>query len=517
MLNKEDIWGTRVTEFFDYADEKEQLLWSYLFEKIIEVTPRSYKKQILPIIKKIGEKPFRKNLHEWLEIVILAKPKTAFYNDESGLEHERNYLLEYPNETIFARLIRALPFVANQNSIDLLSELIIETGKTRNTKTDKITGTASYKLSEQAIYALSDIENTEKISPITTLLSVQIQLQSLSLKKLIEKKLAQIAKKQKIEVIELLENHLPNYGLENGFLDGEIHSKINPEKIYAYQIQVIKNKVKLTWFDLHGKQLKTVPSALKKEFPNKIKKLKDTALEAQKTLTLQRERLEKSYFTQKTFVYSHWQKAYSNHGLLGTIIENLIWQVNIDNEWKTVWSSFGRFVDAQKKPIKTNDTTLIRVLHPITLQKNELEYWQNFIIQKDIKQPFEQIFRSTFKRENNEVEQSNRFEGVVLSQKKLRIFSKIQGWNYKWLTYPKMNRSFITFQFDYKINNSEKAQKLEIEFWVEALSDQPQNIKTNIIRLHQKTQPISFELLDAVIFSEIFRATQRIINVSSII
>ncbi len=85
MLNKEDIWGSSVTEFFDYAEEKEQLLWSYLFEKIIEVTPRSYKKQILPIIEKIGEKPFRKVLHNWLEIVILAKPKTAFYEDELGL------------------------------------------------------------------------------------------------------------------------------------------------------------------------------------------------------------------------------------------------------------------------------------------------------------------------------------------------------------------------------------------------------------------------------------------------
>lgn len=517
MLNKEDVWGDKVTEFFDYADEKEQLLWSYLFEKIIEVTPRSYKKQILPIIKKIGEKSFRKTIHSWLELVILTPPKTAFYEDESGLEHERNYLLEYPNETIFARLIRTLPFVADQNSIDLLSELAVETGKNRNAKTDKISGIASYKLSEQAIFALSDIEiNANKINPISALLSVQIQLQSLSLKKLIEKKLTQIAKKQNIEVIELLENHLPDYGLENGFLEGEIHSKLNPEKIYVYQMQVIENKVKLTWFDTNGQELKTIPVALKREFPHKIEKLKNTATEAQKTLTLQRERLEKTYLTQKKISYSHWKSAYANHGLLGTVVENLIWQINIDKEWKTVWSSFGRFVDANKNPVEVNDTNLIRVLHPISLDKNELEYWQDFITQKDLKQPFQQVFRNTFERTNDETEESNRFEKIILNQKKLRMFAKIQGWNYKWLTYPKVNRSFVTFQFDYKLSDSEKAQKIEVEFWVDALPSQPQNVQTSVIRLNKKAQPISFEILDKVTFSEIFRATQRIVNVSSV-
>jgi hypothetical protein len=535
MLNKEDVWGNSVTEFFDYADEKEQLLWSYLFEKIIEVTPRSYKKQILPIVEKIGEKPFRKTIHAWLELVILAKPKTAFYEDESGLEHERNYLLEYPNETIFARLIRTLPFVAYQNSIDLLSELAVQAGKNRtfksNDKTDKVTGIASYKLSEQAIYALADIE---KVSPITALLSVQIQLQSLSLKALIEKKLSQIAKKQKVELIELLENHLPDYGLENGFLEGEIESKINAEKIYVYQMQVVENKVKISWFDANGKQLKTVPAALKKEFPHKIEKLKSTAIEAQKTLTLQRERLEKTYLTHKNFTYSHWKNAYSSHGLLGVVVENLVWQVNIDTEerteWKTVWSSFGRFVDADKNPIEVNNNTLIRLLHPVSLNQEDLEYWQNFIKQKDIKQPFQQVFRTIFERiegdkneeENEEIQESNRFEGIILTQKKLRMFAKIQGWNYKWLTYPKVNRSFVTFQFDYKLNQkidnseTEKPQKLEIEFWVEALPSQPQDVKTSVVRLHKKAQPLSLEILDKITFSEIFRAIQRIVNVSSL-
>jgi len=522
MLNKEDVWGDKVTEFFDYADEKEQLLWSYLFEIIIEVTPRSYKKQILPILEKIGKKSFRKTVHSRLELIILTPPKTAFYKDESGLEHERNYILEYPNETIFARLIRALPFVADQNSIDLLSELAVEAGKNRQAKTDKITGIASYKLSEQAIFALADIEMNEKnVSPISALLSVQIQLQSLSLKKLIEKKLTQIAKKQKVEVIELLENHLPDYGLENGFLEGEIQSRVNPEKIYAYQMQVVENKVKLTWFDTNGKELKTVPAALKRELPHKIEKLKNTATEAQKTLTLQRERLEKTYLTQKTFSYSHWQNAYANHGLLGTVVENLIWQVENGKEWKTVWSSFGRFVDANKNPIEVNDNDLIRVLHPVLLDNEKLEYWQDFIKQKDLKQPFQQVFRKTFeriidKKEENEIEESSRFEGIILEQKKLRMFAKIQGWNYKWLTYPKVNRSFITFQFDYKISESEKTTKLEVEFWVEALPSQPQNVKTSVVRLHQKAQPLSFEILDKVTFSEIFRAIERIITVSSV-
>ncbi|AFM03001.1 hypothetical protein Fleli_0527 [Bernardetia litoralis DSM 6794] len=518
MLNKEDVWGSSVTEFFDYADEKEQLLWSYFFEKIIETTPRSYKKQILPIIEKIGKNSFRKIIHNWLEIVILATPKTAFYQDESGLEHERNYLLEYPNETIFARLIRALPFVADQNSIDLLSELAIEAGKNRIAKIDKITGIASYKLSEQAIYALADIE---KVTPISSLLSIQIQLQSLSLKKLIEKKLIQIAKKQKIEVIELLENYLPDYDLENGFLEGEIQSKLNPTKIYAYQIQVIENKVKLSWFDVNGKKLKTVPIALKREFPHKIEKLKNTAIEAQKTLTLQREHLEKAYLTQKKFNYSHWKKAYANHGLLGVIVENLIWQVNIDTQegkkWKTVWSSFGRFVDIEKNPVEVKENDVIRVLHPVLLNKKELEYWQYFIKQKEIKQPFQQIYRNTFERKTDEeIDESKRFEGIILSQKKLRMFAKIQGWNYKWLTYPKMNRSFVTFQFDYKIDNSEKPQKLEIEFWVEALPSQPQKVKTSVVRLYKKAQPLSFEILDKVTFSELFRAIQRIVNISSL-
>ncbi len=411
-----------------------------------------------------------------------------------------------------------MPFVADQNSIDLLSELAIEAGKNRQAKTDKISGVASYKLSEQAIYALADINN---LSPIAALLSVQIQLQSLSLKKLIEKKLAQIAKKQKVEVIELLENHLPNYGLENGYLEGEINSKANPEKIYAYQIQVIENKAKLTWFDANGKQLKTVPAALKKEFPHKIEKLKNTAIEAQKTLTIQRERLEKTYLTQTTFTYLHWKNAYTNHGLLGIVVENLIWQVNSnkekEKEWKTVWSSFGRLVDAQKNPIEVEDETIIRLLHPILLNQEEVKYWQEFIRQKGIKQPFQQISRAIFERNiNEEIEESNRFKGIILNQKKLKMFSKIQGWNYKWLTYPKMNRSFVTFQFDYKIDNSAKLTKLEIEFWVEALPSQPQNVRTNVVRLHKKAQSMPFKILDKITFSEIFRAIQRIINVSSL-
>ena len=531
MLNKEDVWGSSVTDFFDYADEKQQLLWSYLFEKVVEVTPRSYKKQILPIIGKIGEKLFRKTIHNWIEIIILAKPKTAFYQDESGVEHERNYLLEYPNEIIFARLIRALPFVANQNSVSLLSELAVEAGKNRTSKTDKITGIASYKMSEQAIYTLTDIEinkevNIETINAISDLLSIQTQLQSNSLKVLIEKKLNQIAKKRKIEVIELVENHLPDYGLESGFLEGEISSKLKAEKIYAYQMQVIENKVKLNWFDINGKKLKTVPAALKKEFPHKIEKLKGIANEAQKTLTLQRERLEKTYLTQKTFTYSHWQNAYANHGLLKVIVESLLWQVkintsnsNMEKEWKTVWSSFGRFIDASKNPVEVEDQDLIRVLHPISIEEEELECWKYFIKQKCIKQAFKQVFRTVFERECNETEESKRFEGIILNQKKLRMFARIQGWNYKWLTYPKANRSFVTFQFDYRDygrNNNEESKKIEIELWVEALPSQTQNVRIKVIRLHQKTKPISFEMLDKVTFSEIFRAIQHIINVSSI-
>jgi hypothetical protein len=110
---------------------------------------------------------------------------------------------------------------------------------------------------------------------------------------------------------------------------------------------------------------------------------------------------------------SDWKTSYTQNYVLKRIASLLVWQWNLN----TTTSRFmllmdGSFIDCSGQPVEVNDEVTICLAHPVELPIDELECWRELLAQKQIAQPFVQIFEPVIDMDPAVV--SEHYEGVEL-------------------------------------------------------------------------------------------------------
>ena len=69
-------------------------------------------------------------------------------------------------------------------------------------------------------------------------------------------------------------------------------------------------------------------------------------------------------------------------------------------------------IDSKGKPYEIEEDTPIRVAHPMEMEAAEVEAWQAYFVENEIKQPFEQVWEPVYAQDSIE---ENRYEDCEIS------------------------------------------------------------------------------------------------------
>lgn len=181
----------------------------------------------------------------------------------------------------------------------------------------------------------------------------------------------------------------------------------------------------------NGKKLKSVPAKYKKDYyivnlKNIVKKLKDQYSRAKKMMEDAMEDKEEFYFREiKTLI---------DNPVVNPILKNLVFikdSVGVSNCEALGFFTDEGLVDFDGKVYALSDDNVVRVAHVFDLYANEvLHEYQKYLFEKQIKQPFKQVFRELYVKTDDELDKdtSLRYAGNQIQTQKTVSTLKSRRW-----------------------------------------------------------------------------------------
>ena len=238
-----------------------------------------------------------------------------------------------------------------------------------------------------------------------------------------------------------------------------------------------------------------MPAAVKTDFADDLKELKQAAKDIQKMLPAQRERLDQFYLARKSWPYPLWRQRYLDHPLIGTLARRLIWTLTRDKLTSDAIFSEGHLVDHANRPVDWPDgDTTVEPWHPIARPVDNVLAWRRWLEEHEVRQPFKQAHREIYlltdaERQTNVY--SNRFAAHILRQHQFNALCAARGWKNKL-------RLLVDDEFP-PATRLLPAWNLRAEFWIEGVGDDYEVDTTgagSFLRI--ATDQVRFYALDAV-------------------
>ncbi|WP_405806588.1 MULTISPECIES: DUF4132 domain-containing protein [unclassified Streptomyces] len=220
---------------------------------------------------------------------------------------------------------------------------------------------------------------------------------------------------------EVEELGIPAYGLS-----GVGHGEHRLGDVTAL-LEVRGSKAVLSWRNAAGKTVKTVPAAVKRDFPDELRELKAAAKDIDKMLSAQSERLDRQFLGRRSWAYLDWRARFLDHPLVGTLARRLIWTV----AGTSVAFDGTEMRTLDGDPVDPTPTAVVELWHPVLRPAGEVTAWQQWLETRQIAQPFKQGHREVYPltdAERSTRTHSNRFAGHVLRQHQFNSLAAIRGW-----------------------------------------------------------------------------------------
>lgn len=93
-------------------------------------------------------------------------------------------------------------------------------------------------------------------------------------------------------------------------------------------LEVHGTRAVVRWRNAAGKELRSVPAAVRRDHAEELKELKATVKDITASLTAQAERLDGQFLARRRWAYGQWRARYLDHPLVGTLARRLIWTVD---------------------------------------------------------------------------------------------------------------------------------------------------------------------------------------------
>ncbi|MGW2872380.1 DUF4132 domain-containing protein [Kitasatospora sp. NPDC001225] len=193
-------------------------------------------------------------------------------------------------------------------------------------------------------------------------------------------------------------------------------------------LEVRGTRVFLGWRNAAGKEVKSVPAAVKRDHAEQLKELKTAVKDIDKMLSAQSERLDRQFLGRRTWPYTAWRERYLDHPLVGTLARRLLWTV----DGTTVGFADGELRTLADDPVR--EGAEVRLWHPVGHEPAQVVAWRDWLERHEITQPFKQAHREVYlltDAERATGTYSNRFAAHVLRQHQFHSLTSARGWRNK--------------------------------------------------------------------------------------
>jgi hypothetical protein len=261
-----------------------------------------------------------------------------------------------------------------------------------------------------------------------------------------------LAAKAAIPRDQLEELTVPTFGLSP---DGKRQVPLGP---VTAAIDITTGSAEITFVTDKGKPIKTIPAAVKREYDDAIKALKQDAKDLDKLLSSQRDRLDALLGTTRFWPLADFRRLYLDHPLVSRVARRLIW--TFDGEPALFRED--RFEDVAGKPLKTTAKSRVSPWHPLNAEPDTVLAWRRRLESLEITQPFKQAHREIYiltEAERATETYSNRFAAHIIRQAQFRALAAARGWTAPYLG---------GWDHGGQVPSRDlPAHNLRIEFWVE--------------------------------------------------
>ncbi|MBH1970319.1 MAG: DUF4132 domain-containing protein [Moraxellaceae bacterium] len=488
-------WPLKIATDFNALPNDTQNLWREVLQHAATATTAqpttTWLKQAIPLAESL--KPsFSPQLNSWLTTILADVPRK-----------------DAPLSQKNAQLVRGLLWFAGLGDVKYFTKLMSAYVKFFYHKVAGL-GPRSTIVANAALYSLGQ----QGVSGVIQLSKLRDEVTYATGQKAIENALTEASKKAGIDKHNLEEVAVPDFGFDNVG-----HTKINIGN-YDVNITLVGEKTVDTCWLNGEKLLKSAPTTLKTTHPTEFKYLKEQLDEIKDVLIGQNKRLEQFYLNQRVWDYSTWRARLIDHPILGWFGRRLIWTFQQSNQiWHGLWLD-GKFVNAIGEALpEMNATTQVHLWHPTESDVAEVKNWRDYLLLKQIMQPFKQAFREIYlltPAEEQTKTYSRRFYQHFLAQKPFAELCLQAGWSYRLQSHrhehPNATRFSEAFGIGIKLENSISDYDLDKPF-----ADIYEYIMLNNVRFYDaKDNEVALKDVPVIFFSELMRDVDQFVGKCSI-
>lgn len=528
-----EFWADTLNGDVSSRPPAEREAWRELLAHTLTATSSKPSKKWLTtamnLVKAVGSDQFRSCLDRWLSLV----PKGNSVLKIRRNLHESRGVTEVIHQENANSLRGMLWIIPELPDAEKFGRLVTGVALSAYKKVPGV-GPRAVKVGNAAIYCLSQLPAGESVGQLAML---KVRVKFGTAQKEIEKAFNVAAASLNLPREEIEEMGVPSYGLEAGGTRKEEFGD------YTAELRVTGSNAKLHWFDAKGKELKTVPTKVKKEHGEDFKDLTQSVKDIQGMLPAQRDRIDSLFLQQKSWPIATWRERYLDHPLVGTIASRLIWCVD---EVPVIFVD-GQPVDVRGQPLEHGQTAEVTLWHPVGRSIEEITQWRQRLEELGVVQPFKQAHREVYlltDAERRTRVYSNRYAAHVIRQHQFNALCAARGW-----------KNQLRLMVDDSYNppyRSLPLWNLRAEFWVEGIGEDYGNdtnesgtylrLTTDQVRFYRLgaaenyahaggggyensaagagtndiNEPVPMEEIPELVFSEIMRDVDLFVGVASV-
>jgi hypothetical protein len=468
-----------------------------------------YRKEVEATVAALGPETVRTFGQNLLQVLssIKAEEKTHT-NEHNGRSYSYTtweYLQE-PSLTVGKGLIWTLQPLADTSILLALADLAAKSYRKIPGK-----GPMAASLGNACLLVLSQCG----LPGVSALARVRAKIKQTNTQELIARYIDKASKELGVSPEEIEDMAMPDFGLK----DGQAVSDFGE---YTATLLLADGKAEVQW-QKAGKPLKTAPTALKATHAAELKELKNNQTLAQQTYTALRDRLDRSFVSERRIPWPWFEQYYLRHGLMSELARPLIWRLHRpDGSFQDVRWLNEAWHDAhgQPQPAPTAETTL-QLWHPVLAPPAEVLAWRAVLEAAQLRQPLKQAFREVYlltPPEERTRTYSNRMAAHILKQHQFSSLAKLRGWKYRLLGAYDKGYDSETATLALPLHG------LQAEFWVsEVNADGAWNdtgiynyVSTDQVRFTRGTEAVPLPEIPPLVFSEVMRDVDLFVGVGSV-
>lgn len=449
-----EIWADLALADIAGLPEPAQDAWKRLFGHLRSVEGSKPTAEWLQTardrITEIGTESFAHYALRWIGAVTLppVEEKESWYNNTryvSYINHASDKNMDF---------LKGLAWCLAESDADSVAQALARLTEVSLKKIPQ-TGPWAVRVANATVWGLGEMQGDRAVMELSRL---QSRLTYRGTLKQIDQILQKIAGQRGVAKEVLEDLAVPLYGLEASGKRTESFGECRAEVELTPTGQV-----SVRWFGKEGKLLKSVPASVKSEYADDYKQFKEDIEGLTKTLSAQRDRIERFCCPLREWSFGEWQQHYQEHPVLGHFARRLLWQITAGERTAVILPQSEGLYNLQGEAISdVSPAARVTLWHPILAIAAEIHQWRERLEALEIVQPFKQVYREVYlltDAERTTRTYSNRYAGHILKQHQMNSLMGQRGWK---------NQLHLMVDDSYMPPTRELPEHgLRAEFWIE--------------------------------------------------